>query len=176
MMDKWNDGTRVVTVARLVVVVLLVCLSTTAGAQQKPRTLAVDDTARGIFVGAWLQKAPESGEALHGLPVVLEFWSTWCKPCIAAFPHINALADAFSDRFQFISISQESRTTVEPFLKKHDMHTSVAVDTEQGTTHKVFGVWAIPRTFVLSTEGVVLWTGHPTKLTAEMLAEFSRNR
>ncbi|MBE0643350.1 MAG: TlpA family protein disulfide reductase [Bacteroidetes bacterium] len=141
-------------------------------AQQQPRTLVAGDTARGIFIGAWLKNTPASGKALDGRPVVLEFWSTWCKPCIAAFPHINELADAFSDRYQFISISQESRRTVEPFLEKHDMHTAVAVDTEQGTTHKVFGVWAIPRTFVLSPVGIVLWTGHPTKLSAEMLVRF----
>ncbi len=156
----------------LLVLFLLFPVSATL-AQQKPRTLAVGDTAKGVYVGAWLQNAPESGEALDGRPLVLEFWSTWCKPCIAAFPHINELADAFSDRYQFVSISQESRHTVEPFLEKHDMHTAVAVDTEQGTTHKIFGVWAIPRTFVLSPDGVVLWTGHPTRLTREMLQGFA---
>jgi thiol-disulfide isomerase/thioredoxin len=158
---------------RLFISILLVVLTAGVSAQTKtPRTLMAGDTAKGIFVGAWVKDAPEGGEALHGKPVVLEFWSTWCKPCIAAFPHINELADAFSDRYQFVAITQETRRTVEPFLEKHDLRTAVAVDTEQGTTHKVFGVWAIPRTFVLSPEGVVLWTGHPTKLTLDKLAEF----
>ncbi|MFZ1728713.1 MAG: TlpA disulfide reductase family protein [Bacteroidota bacterium] len=161
---------------RYSIIVFVLLMVSSAVGQQKPRTAVVGDTVKGIYVGSWLQKAPEGGEAMHGMPVVLEFWSTWCKPCIAAFPHINALADAFSNRYQFISISQESRSTVEPFLKTHDMHSSVAVDTEQGTTHKVFGVWAIPRTFVLSPEGVVLWTGHPTNLTAEMLQGFAEDR
>ena len=172
-MEKWKDGNSVGNLIRVVVVGLLLCLATEASAQTKtPRTLMAGDTAKGIFVGAWVKDAPEGGEALHGKPVVLEFWSTWCKPCIAAFPHINELADEFSDRIQFVSISQESRGTVAPFLEKHDMRTAVAVDTEQGTTHKVFGVWAIPRTFVLSRDGVVLWTGHPTKLSREMLENF----
>lgn len=156
--------------SRIIILTLLIPLSATLA--QQPRTLMAGDTAKGIFVGAWVKDAPEGGEALHGKPVVLEFWSTWCKPCIAAFPHINELADTFSDRYQFVAISQETRRTVEPFLEKHDLRTAVAVDTEQGTTHKVFGVWAIPRTFVLSPEGVVLWTGHPTKLTGEMLQGF----
>ena len=154
---------------------LLIVVTTAHGQEQKPRTLLAGDTAKGIFVGAWVKDAPEGGEALHGRPVVLEFWSTWCKPCIAAFPHINELADAFSDRYQFVAITQETRRTVEPFLEKHDLRTAVAVDTEQGTTHKVFGVWAIPRTFVLSPKSVVLWTGHPTKLTREMLEGFLRS-
>lgn len=151
---------------------LLFCLPLPAQAQQ-PRTLAAGDTAKGIYIGAWLDNAPASGEAFDGRPVVLEFWSTWCKPCIAAFPHLNALADTFSTTIQFISISQESRCTVEPFLEKHEMRTAVAVDTEQGTTHKVFGVWVLPRTFLLSPEGVVLWTGHPTKLTGDMLRQYT---
>lgn len=162
---------------RLFISIILVVLTAGASAQTKtPRTLMAGDTAKGIFVAAWVKDAPEGGEALHGRPVVLEFWSTWCKPCIAAFPHINGLADEFSDRIQFVSISQESRGTVAPFLEKHDMRTAVAVDTEQGTTHKVFGVWAIPRTFVLSRDGVVLWTGHPTKLSKEMLRDFIKDR
>ncbi len=156
--------------ARLIFLLLIPLSATMA---QTPRTLVAGDTAKGIFVGAWLKNAPEGGEAYHGKPVVLEFWSTWCKPCIAAFPHINALADSFSGRFQFISISQESRRTVEPFLEKHELRTAVAVDTEQGSTHRVFGVWVIPRTFVLSSDGVVLWTGHPTRLTTEMLEGFA---
>jgi thiol-disulfide isomerase/thioredoxin len=168
-----SDSSRALKGRLLFLLMILFATSFTAAQTKQPRTLAVGDTAKGVFVGAWLKNAPESGEAFHGRPVVLEFWSTWCKPCIAAFPHINALADTFSDRFQFISISQESRRTVEPFLKKHDMRTAVAVDTEQGSTHKVFGVWVIPRTFVLSADRVVLWTGHPTKLTAEMLEGFA---
>ncbi|MDX9758669.1 MAG: TlpA disulfide reductase family protein, partial [Bacteroidota bacterium] len=143
---------------KFLILAVLIPLSTMMA--QRPRTLMAGDTAKGIFVGTWVKDAPEGGEALHGRPVVLEFWSTWCNPCIAAFPHINELADTFSDRYQFVAITQETRRTVEPFLETHDLRTAVAVDTEQGTTHKVFGVWAIPRTFVLSPEGVVLWTGH----------------
>lgn len=159
------------TACKIIILSLLIPLSTAMA--QTPRTLVAGDTAKGIYVGAWLKNAPAGGEALHGRPVVLEFWATWCKPCIAAFPHINALADTFSGRFQFVSISQESRRTVEPFLETHELRTAVAVDTEQGTTHKVFGVWAIPRTFVLSPDGVVLWTGHPTTLTTAMLERFA---
>ncbi|MBR9977539.1 MAG: TlpA family protein disulfide reductase [Bacteroidetes bacterium] len=166
-------NTKPQTLALLsIALLLIVCLAVPTQAQQ-PRTLSVGDTAKGIFIGAWLDNAPASGEAFNGRPVVLEFWSTWCKPCIAAFPHLNALADTFSHAVQFISISQETRRTVEPFLEKHEMRTAVAVDTEQGTTHKVFGVWVLPRTFLLSPEGVVLWTGHPTKLTGEMLRKLA---
>jgi len=132
---------------------------------------AVGDTVKGIYVGAWVQNAPESGEAFHGRPVLLEFWSTWCKPCIAAIPHLNDLQKEFGDRVQFVAITQERAVTAEKFAAKTEMRAAVAADTEQGTTHKVFGVSVIPRTFVLSADRVVLWTGHPTKLSRELLSK-----
>jgi thiol-disulfide isomerase/thioredoxin len=132
---------------------------------------AVGDTIRDIYVGAWVQNAPESGKAFHGQPVLLEFWSTWCRPCLAAVPHLNELHKEFGDRMQFVAITQETKTTAAPTLKKHPMRSAVAVDTEQGTTHKVFGVFVIPRTYILSPDRVVLWTGHPTRLTSGKLRE-----
>ncbi|MCB2205870.1 TlpA family protein disulfide reductase [bacterium] len=138
-----------------------------AAAQRKMP--AVGDTVRGIYIGSWVANAPESGEAFHGKPVLLEFWATWCKPCMHAVPHLNELQKEFGDRVQFVAISQERASTAAKTLKKHPMRAAVGVDTEQGTTHKVFGVHVIPRTFVLSADRVVLWTGHPTRLTAEKL-------
>ncbi|MDT8324755.1 MAG: TlpA disulfide reductase family protein [Bacteroidota bacterium] len=131
---------------------------------------AVGDTVKGIYVGSWVQNAPESGEAFHGRPVLLEFWSTWCKPCIAAIPHLNDLETEFGDRVQFVAITQERAATAEKFVEKKEMRAAVAADTEQGSTHKVFGVSVIPRTFVLSADRVVLWTGHPTRLSRELLS------
>jgi thiol-disulfide isomerase/thioredoxin len=150
--------------------VLLMMVPGTAFSQ-RPSMPAVGDTVKGIYVGAWVQNAPEGGEAFHGRPVLLEFWSTWCKPCIAAIPHLNDLEKEFGDRVQFIAITQERASTAAKFLEKKTMRAAVAADTEQGTTHKVFGVSVIPRTYVLSADRVVLWTGHPTKLSRGLLSK-----
>ncbi|PLX32942.1 MAG: hypothetical protein C0600_01300 [Ignavibacteria bacterium] len=137
--------------------------------QAQTKMPAVGDTVRGVYVGEWLQNAPPDSAAFAGKPVLLEFWATWCRPCLAAVPHLNELHDEFGDAFRFIAITQEPRAVAAPILKNVQMKSAVVSDTKQGTTHKVFGVWVIPRTYILSADRVVLWTGHPTRLTREIL-------
>lgn len=140
-------------------------------AQPQAKGPAVGDTVKGIFVGEWLQNAPPDSAAFSGKPVLLEFWATWCRPCLAAVPHLNSLHDEFGEDINFIAITQEPRSVAAPVLEEHHMKSAVVSDTKQGTTHKVFGVWVIPRTFILSPDRVVLWTGHPTRLNSEIIQE-----
>lgn len=120
-------------------------------------------------------QAPDGAKAtwadLKGKVVVLEYWATWCVPCVAAFPHINELADHFKDQpVQFIAITDEKSKLVIPFLKKKPLHTWVGLDTDR-STHDAYQVIPIPRTFVVDTNGILVHDTHPTKLTQEMIAD-----
>jgi thiol-disulfide isomerase/thioredoxin len=73
-----------------------------------------------------------SWDALKGKVVVLEFWATWCGPCVAAISHLNELADHFKDRpVQFIAITDEDENIISPFLKKKPIHAWVGLDTDK---------------------------------------------
>lgn len=78
--------------------------------------------APGIHVGEWVFNAPSDPSTKRKF-VVLEFWATWCAPCIKAVPHLNDLHAKFADRkdLYFISISDEEPGKIRRTLQKVDM-------------------------------------------------------
>ncbi len=94
--------------------------------------------------------------------VVLEFWATWCGPCVAAIPHLNALAEKFKDQpVQFIAITAEDENTVKKFLVKRPIRAWIALDTNKAM-NQAYLVGAIPQTVILDMDGKVAATTQPT--------------
>ncbi len=87
-------------------------------------------------------------------PMVVEFWATWCGPCVEQIARWNSLAQSFKGQAQFVAISAEDPETVAEFLKTRPMAGTVALDLD-GTVHQAYGFEAIPRTFVLDARGEV---------------------
>jgi thiol-disulfide isomerase/thioredoxin len=90
---------------------------------------------------------------LKGTVVVIDFWATWCAPCLAAFPKINALTEEFSgERVVFYSVTYETPSVVGPILKSHPLETKVSLDNDF-RTFKSFNAWAIPVVYVFDANG-----------------------
>src|SRR2546423_3566571 len=139
-----------------------------AGAAAPP---SPGDKAPPISVEGLLQ-APAGAQAdwekLRGKVVVVEFWATWCGPCVAALPHMNELADLYKGKVQFIAITDEARETVEPFLAKRPMGGWVGLDTDR-SAFDAYGVKGIPMTVLVRPDGVVDAVTYPTTLKPEHL-------
>jgi peroxiredoxin len=93
-----------------------------------------------------------------GHVVVLDFWATWCGPCIKSLPGLIELAGGFpSDKVKLIGINQgEPPEQVTRFLEARGLKLSVVMDADQGVGRK-YGVDAIPRTIVVGPDGKVAW-------------------
>ncbi|MGA3132546.1 MAG: redoxin domain-containing protein [Terracidiphilus sp.] len=93
---------------------------------------------------------------LKGKVVVLEFWATWCSPCVASLPHLNQLVESLDPaKFQFISIDDEDLKAVETFLTRKKMSGWVGVDTS-GSVFTKYGVKSRPTTVIVGGNGKIV--------------------
>lgn len=88
---------------------------------------------------------------LRGKPIFINFWATWCPPCVAEMPSIQKLYDKYKGKVNFILVSNESGEKVRAFLDKHDYDFPIYYTLEQ--TPQVFSSSSIPATFIINTNG-----------------------
>jgi peroxiredoxin len=95
---------------------------------------------------------------LRGKFVVLNFWATWCEPCITEWPQVSLLAERLADRDDVVVVAMsidEKRADIEPFLQRMsltDTKVKVLWDPEQAV-HKRYGTTQIPDTYFVNAEG-----------------------
>lgn len=122
-----------------------------------------------IEIGQWVSNAPRS---LADKVVVVEFWATWCGPCIAGIPHLNELQKAMGSRGVIVGISDEDLSTVQNFVRQREMNYAIACDPER-KMRNVVGNRGIPHCIVMCPEGIVRWQGHPAALSRETLLQIA---
>lgn len=150
------------------------CLITTFCLAQT--NLKVGAPAPNINVTQWLLNTPQD-TSLAGKFIVLEFWATWCKPCLNAVPHMNDLREAFPrEDLYFISITDESPEQARAVFDKVDFQSIVVTD-EYEETQRNFGngstkLSTYPFTVLIDDDNVVRWYGSPKDLDEEKLGLF----
>ena len=122
-----------------------------------------------ILVDASANEIMDKVEAFKGeKPVLLNFWATWCAPCIEEFPYLMKLNEKYEGRFKLIFVSgdfPEARDEARAFLRKQgvDFETYFKVGKDHEFITAISDSWsgALPFTIVYNTEGKVAasWEG-----------------
>lgn len=89
-----------------------------------------------------------------GKVVLINFWATWCPPCIAEMPHLEALYSDYKDRVLFLLVSDESPEVVSKFKAKNEYDFKVYASMSK--VPKELQTTAIPRSFILDKNGRIV--------------------
>lgn len=112
--------------------------------------------------------APVDLTQLRGRVVLLNFWASWCLPCVYEMPSLDRLAataDPSRLRIMAIAIDRDGAATVMPFLREHGLtHLAIGLDPDQrlgslSTDHVSVGalpLWGLPITYIIDKHGNVV--------------------
>jgi len=112
-----------------------------------------------------------------GQVVVIDFWATWCSPCLKSFPNLHSVVDRNKDRGVVLLVVSLDKTAnrARDYLIKNEYPTSnvlwESLEAARGIK-ELFGVVGIPRTFIIDREGFIRYAGHPGNLADKDLEEW----
>ena len=83
--------------------------------------------------------------------ILINFWATWCNPCIKEIPDLLKLKDQFKDEIDiyFMSVDQNVKKTVPKFLKKHNFKDMLIFNDQKLKVSQAFNVKVMPTTIII---------------------------
>jgi len=129
-------------------------LSTENKADIKNGDATRDNPAPQITLTA-LNGNPIELSSLKGKPVFMNFWATWCPPCVAEMPFINELYPQYKDNVQFVMVSVDDPKDKDKVVKfiADKGFTFPVYTASQTDIAKAYNIQGIPTTYIISSNG-----------------------
>ena len=154
--SRWDCGSEMARLARIALGAAVLTMAwASPGSATEPRS------SEGIWTGLEavdLTGEPWTASNLLGRVVLLDFWATWCAPCLAELPNLRRIQEELAgDDLVILGVSIDTahRRTVRSFLLRHEMSWPQIHDGRglAGPLARHFGVEAVPRTVVVDRKG-----------------------
>jgi len=141
----------------------------------------VGDAAPELRVSEWIKGEPIS-RFERGHVYVVEFWATWCGPCIFAMPHLSEVQRQYMDKgvtVIAVDVLDEDLDAARALIKKMGITVENRVAIDANTTGEKAGVmakaWlgdnrAIPRCVIVDRDTKIAWIGHPMRVDGPLQA------
>lgn len=161
------------TTSRILLCALALALLLAGCAEQQEMPGSVPEEPEGAAAGPVLSGPVETGEQYRdftaalvdgssftlseqkGKVVLLNFWATWCGPCVGELPAFPRLIEDYGDQLSLIAVNcREDADTVRAFLDKNGYTFPVALD-EDGTVSALYPTDGIPYTVVIGPDGTI---------------------
>jgi peroxiredoxin len=127
------------------------------------------------LAGKLLDDSPFDPQSLAGKVVLVDFWATWCRPCVAEIPAIRAQYEKYhAAGFEVVGVSlDDDQEAVQAFVAEQDLPWPVILDSRdpQASLAEKYGIEAIPALFLLGRDGTVLSLQARGETLAALLAE-----
>ena len=164
------DGTLLTFLSSLSLLCLLLSAAPAIALEAGDR--APDFAAPSLEGGGTVELAAHRGKVVY-----LDFWASWCAPCLTAIPEIEEMRTEFpADRFQILAVNLDQKTSkAMRFLAKHPIGYPSASD-PKGRLPGQFGVDTMPTSYLIDTDGVIRYVhrgfkrGDGTRLRREIRA------
>ncbi|WP_394990088.1 TlpA disulfide reductase family protein [Emticicia sp.] len=104
----------------------------------------------------------------RGKVVILEFWATFCGPCLPAMDHLANLQSKFQKDLEVINITDEERWKVVSFLKKHPTFLTIGLDTDK-SINQIFYHQLMPHTIIIDPQGYIKAITSPEEVTEDVI-------
>ena len=117
----------------------------------KPNVLRDQDFG---WVLAWDQNEPFYFSNARDEVIFLNFWATWCSPCVAELPEIQKLYEKYGDKVVFMLVTNESPEVVNAFMEKQGYLLPVFYMGTQPP--EVLAHSSLPTTFIISRDGKIV--------------------
>jgi thiol-disulfide isomerase/thioredoxin len=112
-----------------------------------------------------------------GKIILINFWATWCPPCIAEMPSLQLLYEDYQDKIVFLFVSEEDRVTVKGFLDRK--HFTLPAYRPLSDTPRPLDGRTLPTTYLIDKEGNIViskvgaadWNGEKVRNTIDGLLQ-----